>query len=229
VREAATGKTVSRFSDAPLWHLVWSPDSRSLAAVGDQLLVLDARTGKVVFTLLPQTVQLGAAWSPDGQTLATGSSDGRPRLWQAETGRLLRTFDRILAEHGHNPAWSPDGKRLAVGTNQTIFIFDTDSDKVRQSWPAHPNVIFQVAWSPDGKRLASCGDDQTPRTWESDTGKLLHVLKPADRAAAGGRRPHRRRPPGDADAGRVRAEVRLAQRPRQGPPPAREIGGEPRR
>ena len=52
------------------------------------------------------------AFSPDGKTLASGSGDKTIRLWDVNTGRLIRS----LAGHGgtvHSLAFSPDGKTIA--------------------------------------------------------------------------------------------------------------------
>ena len=51
---------------------------------------------------------LSAAWSPDGQRLATGIWDNIAKVWGVATGRELLTFK------GHKGdvlslAWSPDG------------------------------------------------------------------------------------------------------------------------
>ncbi len=57
---------------------------------------------------------LSAAFSPDGWTLASGSSDKTVKLWDVASGRELRT----LAGHTVDVlsvAFSPDGRTLALG------------------------------------------------------------------------------------------------------------------
>jgi WD40 repeat protein len=56
------------------------------------------------------------AWSPDGSSVATASSDKIGAIWDAATGERQRVL------HGHTEglkflAWSPDGSRVATASS----------------------------------------------------------------------------------------------------------------
>jgi WD40 repeat protein len=67
------------------------------------------------------------AWRPDGQRLATASSDNTVKVWESQTGRELLTIK------GHENsvscvAWSPDGQRLATASyDNTIRIWEAET------------------------------------------------------------------------------------------------------
>ena len=75
-------------------QLKYSPDGTRLAVVSSiGIWLYDTQTYNEV-TLLKGDSQLtySAAFTSDGQTLASGSADGSIRLWNATTGEYQRTL-----------------------------------------------------------------------------------------------------------------------------------------
>jgi len=103
-------------------------------------------------------------------------------IWDAETGTVQRT----LESHVHRGRWtstasialSHDGRRVASGlSDETIWIWDTDTGILRQTLKGHTATVRSVSFSYDGRRLASGSDDSTVRIWDPEVGVLLRTLK----------------------------------------------------
>jgi uncharacterized protein YjiK len=117
------------------------------------------------------------AYSPDGQTLASGSVDSTIKLWNVKTGNLLQTLE------GHSysvnsVAYSPDGQTLASGSvDSTIKLWNVKTGNLLQTLEGHSSWVNSVTYSPDGQTLASGSEDNTIKLWNVKTGKLLQTLE----------------------------------------------------
>jgi Tol biopolymer transport system component len=86
----------------------------------------------------------GAAWSPDGQRLAVGSSRLGIRVGRSDGTRLRRVA------RGIHPAWSPDGSRIVYEKAKAgLFVARADGSR-----PSRLTMSGSTPdWSPDGSRI----------------------------------------------------------------------------
>ncbi|MCF3184736.1 trypsin-like peptidase domain-containing protein [Streptomyces polychromogenes] len=127
-------------------------------STGDPLLqVLRGHDGEVS----------SVAFSPDGRTLASASSDQSVLLWNVTTGKARPALT------GHTKgvesvAFSPDGLTLATSSDdKTVQLWDVATGRNRATLAGHRDEVYAVAFSPDRHTLATGSADNTVRLWDT--------------------------------------------------------------
>ncbi|MFF1908709.1 hypothetical protein [Kitasatospora sp. NPDC058218] len=161
--------------------VVFSPDGNTLVTGGGLTAptakLWDVRTHTQLATLTGHTALVGsAAFSPDGDLLATGSWDGTVRLWDVRTHQPLATLTGHTGST-QSVVFSPDGNTLASsGRDGTVRLWDVRTRAQLAALTGHTDIVWSVVFSPDGNTLASSGRDGTVRLWDVRTHQRLAAL-----------------------------------------------------
>ena len=116
---------------------------------------------------------VGAAFSPDGTRILTASADKTAKLWDATSGKLIASFDRLHLSSVLHALFSPDGTRiLTASADNTAKLWDAASGKLIASFQ-HQNWIWHGAFSADGTRILTASADHSAKLWDAASGKLI--------------------------------------------------------
>lgn len=119
---------------------------------------------------------LAVAALPESDIVATGGADCTARLWDAQSGECLQTFE---ADEGVNSVdFSPNGLLLLGGcADGKVVCWSRDSGACAFVLLGHSGGVFSVAWSPDGQLIATASADHTAKIWHSGFGECMETLK----------------------------------------------------
>ena len=156
----------------------FSPDGKKFAGTfTSDFFLWDISTNQVLWLKGHRGTTISIAFSPDGQTIASGSDDNTIRLWDAATGQIKN----ILTDHRddvNSVVFTPDGSTLMSGSrDKTIRVWDVATGLQKQVLTGHGASIYSVALSPDGSTLMSGSDDNEIYFWEVATGERLEILR----------------------------------------------------
>ncbi|XP_044777827.1 WD repeat and SOCS box-containing protein 1 isoform X2 [Neomonachus schauinslandi] len=115
----------------------------------------------------------------DQLLLATGLNNGRIKIWDVYTGKLLLN----LVDHTEvvrDLTFAPDGSLILVSASRdkTLRVWDLKDDgNMMKVLRGHQNWVYSCAFSPDSSMLCSVGASKAVFLWNMDKYTMIRKLE----------------------------------------------------
>lgn len=184
VNDWGAGAQVLLQNDQALSSLAFSPDGRQIV-VGDwsgAVRLYDALNGTPVREFIHHLREVFAvAISPDGNWLASGSTDNNVAVWDLNDPTALPIVLSGYHDQVYALAFSPGSRWLLIGSEgDNLRLWDsTRPYDPPLSLRGHEGTVYSAAFSADGKWLLTASADGSARLWPSPVALETTLVPPA--------------------------------------------------
>ena len=167
----------------PVQSVDFSPDGTLVVTTVDSdsdhlARVWDWTTGRRVLVMKHDGPLRDASFSPDGKLMLT-IEDVETNIWDLAKRRRVGGFSST--ERQTSGAFAPDGTRVITAQEDgtaTIYSIRNPSDpQLVIALLGHDEGVTRASFSADGKFVATSSTDGEARVWESQSGRVLNVLR----------------------------------------------------
>jgi len=127
------------------------------------------QSGQSPIVMGNEAAVIGAAFSKDETSVLTWANDNTVKLWDAVTGKLIRTFDHGIVQptgaalnHAGDRliTWSDDGtlRLWDIGNGALLFTFDPATQQ---------GGALGAIWSANDQEILAWSQDSTARIWDA--------------------------------------------------------------
>ncbi|MEM7552540.1 MAG: NB-ARC domain-containing protein [Cyanobacteria bacterium P01_A01_bin.84] len=192
--DIATGEILHtwKVEGREIWSVAFSSDGKTIAAGCDGMSIpndIDHQQvrlwnvkDKSEKILVGHDISVNSvAFSPDGSTLVSGSTDATMKLWDVSTSQLLQTFpehqEQGVAIYG--VSFSPDGQKIANSSfDGSIRIWDVQTGKCIQVFPVDNRPVSAIAFCPNDSNIIASGSlGNSIKLWSIGTGECKQTFQ----------------------------------------------------
>lgn len=130
--------------------------------------------------------------SPDGERIVTefGGASERAELWNVVRGNKIADLSSAASKcfcnrSIYSVAYSPDDKVVAIAFGGMVFLWDVQTGKLlnrlidsrMEGEYSHKGAVLHFLFSKTGRIIITGAGDGTSKSWNVETGELLHTFK----------------------------------------------------
>jgi len=162
-----------------LWSTAFLPGTDDVLTVGgSDARLWDVKTGREKMSFSPHGAVASARFSPKGDLIVTGSWDNSAKIWNAQTGRVIRKLEGGHTSFVNTAVFSPDGLFVLTASDDgTAKLWNVETGEVAKTLEGHKDRVRSATFSPKGEFIATTSSDTTTRLWKADSGKFVREFK----------------------------------------------------
>ncbi len=118
-----------------------------------------------------------------GSLLLSGSDDHNIKIWDVESGSLIRTFSEHLTVT-RDAKFTSDGKSvISAEDDYLVYWRNAVGGQIgRLPMYGHIGSVLTVDMSTDMQKIVSGSSDKTVKIWDAQTGEMLNSIEAHDKA-----------------------------------------------
>jgi WD40 repeat protein len=172
----------------PVQQIVFRPDRSTLVSIheGSVTVAWDLQTATEIAHISSPGKQF---LSPDGKLLAVGTESGEVSIWDVETTKMLKSYERDSKFGVGNITFSQDNHLLTIsypGSPMSVGFWEWETEPEPKVFPLDDGLAYIGTLTPDGRKLAvQIWENEIPTNvgvWDTETRSLLWTSKRGDAA-----------------------------------------------